>query len=62
MGFVAGKNSMLKQQYEKERLGWSVYYDTLAAVEKALEKREDFALALRKQAGEHIDRCRLRLG
>ncbi len=61
VGFVAGKNSMLKQQYEKERLGWSVYYDALAAVEKALEKREDFALALRKQAGEHIDRCRLRL-
>ena len=62
VGFVAGKNSMLKQQYEKERLGWSVYYDALAAVEKALEKREDFALALHKKAGELIDRCRLRLG
>ena len=34
--FVHGNNSELRKSYERERRGWDVYYDTLAAAETAL--------------------------
>ena len=55
--FVQGENSMLKQRYQNERLGWNLYYDTLEAVEDALKHEEGFALDLRKKAQRIIDQC-----
>ena len=55
--FVQGGNSPLKQQYEKERLGWNLYYDTLTALEDALDQNDDFALDLRHKAKLIIGEC-----
>jgi len=55
--FVQGKNSPLKQQYEKERLGWNLYYDILSAFEDALDQNDDFALDLRHKAKLIIGEC-----
>ena len=50
---------MLKLLYDKEYLGWNLYYDTLKAIEKALEKGDAFALALKNKAEEIIRGCYL---
>ena len=58
--FVQGENSPLKNQYEKERLGWNLYYDTLAAFEDALGQNDDFALDLRNKAKQVVGGCLIR--
>jgi hypothetical protein len=55
--FIRGKNSSLKQQYEKERQGWNLYYDTLDAVERALDKNSLYANDLKRKAHTIIDQC-----
>jgi len=62
LDFVHGKNSMLKQRYEKERLGWNLYYDTLSAVQDALKNNDSFALELRKKAESIIYQCYVKFG
>ncbi|MBW2091100.1 MAG: hypothetical protein JRI34_03120, partial [Deltaproteobacteria bacterium] len=59
--FIQGENNSLKQTYEKERLGWNLYYDTLTAIEYALENGNEIALNLRKKAKEIIDQCLIHL-
>jgi hypothetical protein len=58
--FVDGSNSLLRQQYEKERLGWDLYYDTLAAVKKGSTNGEDFALDLLDKAKHIVNQCTIR--
>jgi hypothetical protein len=60
--FVRGENSPLIQQYERERLGWNLFYDTLSATEGALTRGERFSLELRKKAEAIINQCSLRVG
>jgi hypothetical protein len=60
--FVRGGNSPLIQQYERERIGWNLFYDTLSATEGALTRGERFALELRGKAEGIIDQCLLRVG
>lgn len=60
LGFTGGENSALKQCYEKERLGWNLYYDTLSAIEDALINGDGFALELCKKAESIIDQCSIR--
>jgi hypothetical protein len=55
--FISGKNSSLRQQYEKERQGWNLYYDTLDAVESALDKNSLYANDLKRRAHTIIDQC-----
>jgi hypothetical protein len=55
--FIRGKNSSLRQQYEKERQSWNLYYDTLDAVEKALNKNGLYANDLKRKAHTIIDQC-----
>ena len=55
--FVSGENSPLKQRYERERLGWNIYYDALKAIEEALIKRDPFAHELKKKAECAIQQC-----
>ena len=40
----------LKQQYQHERQGWELYYDTLSALEKGLQDSDLFAREMRKKA------------
>jgi hypothetical protein len=60
LDFIDGGNSLLAQQYERERRGWNLYYDTLAAVEKALMKGDAFALELHQRAEAITDQCAVR--
>ncbi|MBW1893539.1 MAG: hypothetical protein JRI91_07580, partial [Deltaproteobacteria bacterium] len=53
-----GDPSPLKQQYEKERLEWDIYYDILAALEEALNKKEPLACDLQRRAAEIVRQCR----
>ena len=55
--FIGGKESRLKRQYIKERLGWNLYYDTLSAIEDGLNRKDDFALKLKKKAEGLIKQC-----
>jgi hypothetical protein len=58
--FVEGKHSALRAVLENERLGWDLYYDTLSAIEEALDHEEEFALALRERAQRIIEGCYIR--
>lgn len=58
--FVSDKNSPLKEQYERERVGWDLYYDTLSAVEEALNRGDGFAMELQKRAKGIIAQCLIR--
>ena len=55
--FSQGDDSALRQQYQKERHGWNLYYDILDAVEKALEKKDPFALKLQEKARAIVEEC-----
>jgi hypothetical protein len=55
--FIRGENSELKRQYDNERRGWNVYYDTLDAVEQALKNKDPFALGLQQKAKIIIRKC-----
>jgi hypothetical protein len=59
--FISGKNSLFKQQYEKEKNGWNLYYDILNAVEGAGSKDDPFAAALRQKAEAIIQQCAIQL-
>jgi hypothetical protein len=55
--FAGDTTGMLARQYHHERLGWNLYYDTLTAIEDALQQGDPFAEALRKQAQHIIGGC-----
>ena len=55
--FIEGENSALKRQYDNERRGWDVYYDTLDAVEQALKNKDPFALELQQKAKAIVRGC-----
>jgi len=59
--FVDGQNSSLRRQYEKERLGWNLYYDILEAVETALGKNDAYANDLKHKAQTIINQCAIRV-
>ncbi len=58
--FTKGKHSALTAVLKKERLGWDLYYDTLSAIEEALEQKDEFALALRQKARKIVEKCFIR--
>ena len=60
LDFVKGENSQLKEQYKKERLGWDLFFDTLSAVEKAIESKDEFALDLCDKAKTIVEKCLIR--
>ncbi len=55
--FVDERNNPLKQSYEKERLGWDLYYDVLDEIEKGLKEQDDFALNLQNKARDIVRQC-----
>jgi hypothetical protein len=60
LGFI--QSGQLKQQFEKERAGWDIYYDVLDAVEKAIAAEDPFALKLKQAAQAIIRQCTVRSG
>ncbi len=62
LDFIGGENSKLKDQYEKERLSWNLYYDTLSAVENSIADGHQFALDLRRKARSIIKTCAIGFG
>ncbi len=58
--FVHGEESRLKRVYERERLGWEVFYDVISAVQKAIQDEDGFALELKKKTGDIVEGCTLR--
>ena len=62
LDFVSGENSLLKEHYQKELLGWNLYYDTLSAIEDGLSKGDGFALDLKRKAQNIVDQCAVSSG
>jgi len=60
MDFVSGEENRLKQIYERERLGWNLYYDTILAVEDAIENEDGFAQELKRKLEDIIDQCAIK--
>jgi hypothetical protein len=58
--FLHGNNGNVRQQYEIERLGWDLYYDTLSAVEEGLKNGEAFARELQTKAESILNDCAIR--
>ncbi len=58
--FVRGENSPLKRQYRREQRGWSLYYDVLTELEKALAGNDPFAGELRERARKIVAGCEIR--
>jgi hypothetical protein len=50
----------MKEQYDRERIGWNMYYNTLSAIERNLVEGEEFAMGLRQKALEIFEECRLK--
>jgi hypothetical protein len=50
----------LKQQYQQERQGWALYYDTLSVLEQGLQDGDPFALGMRSKAQELISELAIR--
>lgn len=60
LDFVKGEHGQLKEQYTKECLGWDLFFDTLTAVEKAIELEDAFALDLCDKAKGIVEKCLIR--
>jgi hypothetical protein len=48
------------QQFEKERLGWNLYYRALDSVEQALLDKDPFVLHLQQKARAIINDCKIK--
>ena len=57
--FIRKENGLLKRQYETERSGWDLYYDTLMALGQALRKGDGFAAGLKERTEQIICQCRM---
>lgn len=51
------KRGIIKRQFQKERLAWDLFYDTLSAIEDGLKNDDFFARNLRKKALAIIHQC-----
>lgn len=60
MDFAGGEGNRLKQIFERERLGWNIYYDTISAVEDALKKKDAFAQDLKRKTENIIGQCAIK--
>ncbi len=55
-----GKKGVIKRQFQKERLSWDLFYDTLSAIEGGLKNGDCFARDLQKKALAIIYQCAIR--
>ena len=57
LSFIQGKPNALQKVYKREQQGWQLFYASLAAVEKALEAGESWALAVQTAARQIVTEC-----
>ncbi len=57
IAFTQGNPSALKRKYLQEREGWDLFYRSLTALEKGLEKGGRWAQAAQKRANEIVKHC-----
>ena len=58
LDFTQGQsNSALQQVYHREQQGWSLFYRSLAEVEKALQASEPWALSVQTAAKQIVSDC-----
>lgn len=49
----------LKNQFEKEKAGWDLYYNTIEFIEKEINEKSEFADFLKSDSEKIFKRCRL---
>ncbi|MGD8297323.1 MAG: hypothetical protein PVG67_13075 [Desulfobacterales bacterium] len=57
LSFIRGTPNPLQKAYKREQQGWQLFYASLAAVEKALEAGESWALAVQTEARQIVTEC-----
>lgn len=57
LDFTKGRPNSLQQAYQRERQGWHLFYDSLAAVEQGLQAGEAWALSLQTVARQIVSEC-----
>ncbi|MCJ7625297.1 MAG: hypothetical protein MUO76_17505 [Anaerolineaceae bacterium] len=60
LAFINRESGQLRDVYERERVGWEMYYEVLSAAETALSKGDTFMLSLRERATEIVEAGALR--
>jgi hypothetical protein len=59
LDLVGAKGRGLETTIRRERKSWDLYYDTLSALETALEESDDFALQLKRKTQQIVRSCKL---
>ena len=60
--FSTGKTNGLKDQYQKERQAWKLYYDTMSAIEDSIKTQNQFGFELKERAIGIVKKCILKKG
>ncbi|NKB23761.1 MAG: hypothetical protein GKR87_05160 [Kiritimatiellae bacterium] len=58
--FSSGNDSPLKQQYERERRGWDLFYDTLTTLQNQLDNQDVKALKFQENGQRILNECAIR--
>lgn len=57
LSFIQGRPNVLQKVFKTEQQGWHLFYSSLAAVERALEAGESWALTVQKAARQIVTKC-----
>jgi len=60
--FGYGENKKLKQQYQQERRGWELYFDTLSVLENGLQAGDPTAVEMQKRAQSLVNKTTISQG
>ncbi len=60
LDFCDSKKDGLKEQYEKERKTWKLFYDTMSAIEDSIKINESYGYELREKTRNIVKRCLLK--
>ena len=58
--FSMGRDTELKNQYERERKAWKLFYDTMSAIEDSIHAENRLGLELKRKAVSIVNRCMLK--
>ena len=62
LDFARNEDSPLVRAFLQERSGWDSFYESLAAIEEAIAKKDAFALELQRRAREIVASCAISKG
>lgn len=60
ISYLEEEPNPLAERYQREKQAWNLYYDILDRVEKELQRKDPFALKLKKRAKELVSECKIR--